>query len=635
MEEIQNNPTNLCEEVLEHHGILGMKWGVRRYQPYPDNYSGDGKFVGKKSARAERRQARHVAKTNTRIKNAVDTGNKKKLKKYKDEMSPEEYEKKYAETVKNGIDNAVKDRDKSALKKYKDDLNKREYQHQKNRIEFKEAIDNDNSHKTKKLLSKVDPEDVTEATNLIRSRVALQDQKLSKIRQDSELMAKMDKLASGLGKVSKISQNVSSIASSINSVNKNITEMSNVGKEVEKKKKERAMDKIVRSGDLDKILANEKDMTKQQLSESFDRIIQLGDEETMRKAAPYMDNKQITAVVQKLSQMDKLNERVGSSNSSTPETTTTSEASRSAPVQAVRDWLDSGFAASSDRSSASDRHRFLINQESAATTVGEIRSIFGSQASANTQNQNLWWNSARSGSYSITHSDDISYEDVLAHHGKLGMKWGIRRYQPYPDDYTGDGKFVGQAKRVGLGDRKYQNPDGTLTKRGKKRLERERKYGVRNSEYAISIIEKQKKKKEKKADKIASKYADKNGRFKITKPKDAEKHFKLQEKIIEDEKQLKKLRSSLIQLKSMKFEDLSDKDIKQARALSNSIIQHNQQAFQTHLNNIQMQNQINQQVLLQNQMVNQQFMDMVNLQNIQNSINMSMSMMTGPPPMMF
>lgn len=334
MEEIQNNPTNLCEEVLEHHGTLGMKWGVRRYQPYPDNYSGDGKFVGKKSARAERRQARHIAKTNTRIKNAVDTGNKKKLKKYKDDMSPDEYEKKYAETVKNGIDNAVKDRDRSALKKYKEDLNKREYQHQKDRIDFKEAIDNDNSRKTKKLLSKVDPEDVTEATNLIRSRVALQDQKLSKIRQDSELMARMDKLASGLGKISKISQNVSSIATSVNAVNKNLTEISNVGKEAEKKKKERAMDKIVRSGNLNKILANEKEMTKQQLSEAFDRIIQLGDEETMRKAAPFMDNKQITAVVQKLSQTDKLNERGASS--------TVSEVANSSAVQTVRSYMDNG-----------------------------------------------------------------------------------------------------------------------------------------------------------------------------------------------------------------------------------------------------------------------------------------------------
>lgn len=456
MEEIQNNPTNLCEEVLVHHGILGMKWGVRRYQPYPDNYSGDGKFVGKLSAFGERRQARHKAKTNTRIKNAVDTGNKKKLKKYKDEMSPEEYEKKYAETVKNGIDNAVKDRDKSALKKYKDDLNKREYQHQKNRIEFKEAIDNDNSHKTKKLLSKVDPEDVTEATNLIRSRVALQDQKLSKIRQDSELMAKMDKLSSGLGKIANISKNVSNITGSMMDVNKRMTEFANAQKNIEKERKEKELEKVIRSGNLKKIHENEKKMTQAQIQEAYDRIIQSGSEKDIKDAAPYMNNKQVTAAVQKLSQMDKLNERVGSSNSSTPETTTTSEASRSAPVQAVRDWLDSGFAAGSTPERGDPRRL------SYATTVGQARSIFG----ASTDTQNLWWNSPRDGSYTILHSDDISYEDVLTHHGILGMHWGIRRYQPYPKGYKGDGKEIGQAKRVGLGDRKYQNYDVSYAKAG-------------------------------------------------------------------------------------------------------------------------------------------------------------------------
>ena len=36
----------------------------------------------------------------------------------------------------------------------------------------------------------------------------------------------------------------------------------------------------------------------------------------------------------------------------------------------------------------------------------------------------------------------------FAHHGIMGMHWGIRRYQPYPGDYNGDGRFVGKKKRT-------------------------------------------------------------------------------------------------------------------------------------------------------------------------------------------
>lgn len=87
---------NKVEDFIQHHGVKGMKWGVRRYQPYPKGKGHKGEFLGKTRKALSRRNEESLKKYDSKKRSSkkkkdrdayqdiYNTHKKRLSKKYKD-----------------------------------------------------------------------------------------------------------------------------------------------------------------------------------------------------------------------------------------------------------------------------------------------------------------------------------------------------------------------------------------------------------------------------------------------------------------------------------------------------------------------------------------------------------------------
>ena len=225
------------DEYLEHHGIKGMHWGIRRT---PEQ-------LGHKVSKARERFLKYSEKA----KEAGEAGDTKSLNKYSKKA-----EKTYKKEVK-----LNKDLEKAIQRQVEED---------------DKVINKGNVDDVLAIAYRLSDQQVERAVKRLTNQ-----QKIEGLKQQDT--AKMERLVEGSKKVANVAQNVASVVSSVRTFKQAAEgiKMDSIKAEREEaeyqekeaaKKRAKELDKIVRSTDLNKIVKVQNELSVEQLDEVYKRL---------------------------------------------------------------------------------------------------------------------------------------------------------------------------------------------------------------------------------------------------------------------------------------------------------------------------------------------------------------------------
>ena len=206
------------ENDIEHHGVLGMKWGIRRYQPYsliPRKSGKNGKLIGDAKKKAKSSNKPVVSKTAS-SKKVVDV-KKSRNQKSAEAKAKAEQEAKTARQRKESLDKLIKTGDAKSIYERRSEMTQKQLQDAVNRLNTEKQLRaivaeqnpsklNSNIKKLSDIMDQVNKVNTAVNTGVNAYKTIKSIQKMTKDSSSNQKKKELEELISDSKKLSEISE---------------------------------------------------------------------------------------------------------------------------------------------------------------------------------------------------------------------------------------------------------------------------------------------------------------------------------------------------------------------------------------------------------------------------------------------